>query len=364
MVTKSEYQTIQLTRVLVRLILEPENSDWIRTTHSDLSSASEKQWKEAVSTLATHRLIPAVFHAIKKNHLGPFVPSTMLPSMAAAALWTSHVNQQIFKMVGKVVNRLADQSIFPICTKGIVLADSFYEDPAMRPMSDFDFVISEKEQPIVHEVLIGAGFCFEPELETADAIYLRSKNGVVCDLHKRFRLYERFKMDELSHFIEPRFIQSSVLRIFDANAMIVHLSEHMRGHLPETGPLLSWLVDLALVIRKRSNEISFRHIQELMPDNNALNFYLHAVRFLQKEFGFVPPRSIASAACSSQTVGLAETLSQRKLTMWGLPTISGLLHYGAFFLGLYPADGLPSLSFWDLTRLSSSFCESKRRWTA
>ena len=120
---------------------------------------------------------------------------------------------------------------------------------------------------------------------------------------------------------------------------------------PMTGLILSWLVDLALVMQKRSDEISFGRIKELMPNGYALNFFLHAVRFLQKEFGFAPPQSIASDASRSRPVGFAETLSQRRLRMWGLPAFRGWLRYGGSIVGLYSGVGLPTLRVKDLLRL-------------
>ena len=130
--------------------------------------------------------------------------------------------------------------------------------------------------------------------------------------------------------------------------MLVHLVFHMDGHRHETGYLLSWILDIAFLLRKWGDLLKLERIEQLMPGKEHIISMFRILRFLEHEFEQKLPDSLANPAQHFKPLTLAEILRQRRLAIWKLPSLRGWLKLGACKLALSSDRGLPYLYISDL----------------
>ncbi|MFN9174312.1 MAG: nucleotidyltransferase family protein [Synechocystis sp.] len=336
-----------LCQTLIRVTLTPPNPNLIANVEQQLDSATPTEWKNTLETLAIHRIIPLVFYTVKTLKLIDSVPINCLGAMQAKYNQTRRENAYRRLMLVSLLRRMEAADLHPIIWKGMVMAEYFYPDPGTRPMSDIDFAIPGDELEQTTAVFKSLGFLPQLEAETSDAVYFANQMGVLCDVHHRVRLFEGKESMNLTTELKPERM-SVPFTVLEPNAMLVHLIVHMDGHRAETGLLLSWILDIAFVLRKWGALLDLEQIQKLMPAQEHSTSLFRTIGFLEKEFGQKIPACLAEAAKSVKPYSLQEILRQRRLALWGLPYPRGWLRLGASKLGIPLRYSHPSLQVNDL----------------
>ncbi len=172
--------------------------------------------------------------------------------------------------------------------------------------------------------------------------------GVACDVHHRVRLFEGKESMNLTVDVKPQRLKAPTFKILEPNAMLVHLVFHLNGHLGEMGPMLSWMLDIAFVLRQWGNSIDPVRLEKLMPEKRHWVSLFRILRFLESEFDEPIPKCLAEAAGKFAPFTLEEILRQRRLTVWELPNLRGWLRVCASRLGMKLNRTYPTLHGEDL----------------
>lgn len=136
--------------------------------------------------------------------------------------------------------------------------------------------------------------------------------------------------------------------LLEPNAMVVHLVAHMDGHRDETGPLLSWIMDLALVLRVWGSRLDPYRIHELMPPGRPRGLFARILNLLSSELGQELPDSLADLAKNAIPLPLAQILRQRRVRPWGMPGPRGWARLAARKVGFSLKHEYPKLHPGDL----------------
>ncbi len=336
-----------LCQTLIRTILTPPNPNLIANVDQQLHCTTKGEWEQTLETLALHRLLPLVFYTLKTLQLTDSVAITHRRTMQAAYNQTLRKNAEHRLMLIGLLQRMKAADLHPTVWKGMVMAEYFYPDPGTRPMSDIDFAIPGDELEQTTVVFKSLGFLPLVEAETSDAIYFAHQMGVLCDVHHRVRLFESQESMNLTVNIKPERINIP-FAVLEPNAMLVHLIVHMDGHRHETGLLLSWILDVAFVLRKWGALVDIRQLEKLMPAQKHFMSLFRIIGFLSTEFGEKPPECLTEAAKTLKPYNFEEIFRQRRLALWGLPRPKGWLRLGANRLGVPLRHSRPSLQIDDL----------------
>lgn len=340
--------SVTLVRHLLRTAFATPNSDGMEQTRQAIKSVPESQWQPALETLSWHRLLPLVAYSLNTHGLTNLVPPAYLAQLQYAYHQTLTQNTIFLLSLAGILRAMQERDLHPVLWKGIVLADSFYPDLGTRPMTDIDFSISASELEDATAAFESLGFLKRDHMTTEDAIYVANPMGVHCDVHHRVRLFEGKESLNLTVDVKPKQLQAPTFRILEPNAMLVHLVFHLNGHLDETGPMLSWILDIAFVLRKWGNTLDPARLEKLMPEKRLWVSLLRILRFLETEFGEALPECLAEAAQNFDPFTLEEILRQRRLTVWELPSLRGWLRLGASRLGMKLNRTYPTLQGDDL----------------
>ena len=293
-----------MTQIPLRTILElvgsagvgrPIRQDLVRA----LGAVRASEEREIFQLLVEHRLQYLFWNAIKQSDLrGAF--SKQFLNHLSEEYRTSLIRSAAFEMgLAQSSSALSRAKIEFIACKGAVLSQHYYPQRGLRRMHDLDYWLIEPDVDRCRDALLQVGFIERPEKALPDARNFIDSSGVVLDVHLQMSLFETrgFDLLELSQ-AQP----NAGYRIFVPEAMIAHLLTHLLGHASQTGILICWLVDLALVMNR--HELDVGKIRALLRDDGSWAVFLRIVRsFL--ELGWI-----------DHDFALGEQLVQARLLNW------------------------------------------------
>jgi Uncharacterised nucleotidyltransferase len=324
-----------LLRTLLQLSLMTPEATIPGQSLQVLHRTTERQWQETIAVLQFHRLLPLVFHALRKPVLLNCVPRPILSQFMQSYMYSLRRNTLLYKTLAVVLEAAYAVDVRPILWKGIVLADQLYPDFATRMIGDIDWAIAPQERQAVEHLFQELGFDLQEEMATPDAIYFRSQEQIFFDVHHRVRLFEAKGHLPLTMRVTPRIQGLPQLHVLEPNAMLTHLTVHLAGHAAETGPMLFWVLDFAFLLRKWGHRIDLDRLQLLMPDVKSWVFLGRILRFLQIEFEETLPPALAEFAQRHKPFTLESITRDCRLAGWNLHQPKGWLKLMACGLGFH-----------------------------
>ncbi len=323
-----------LLRTLLQLSLMTPEATVPEQSLQMLRQTTDQQWQEVMAVLQFHRLLPLVFHALRKPVLLSYVPRPILSQFMKSYMYSLQRNTLLYKTLAVALDAAYATDIYPILWKGIVLADQLYPDFATRMIGDIDWAIAPHEREPVEHLFKELGFDLQKQMTTPDAIYFRSQEQIFFDVHHRVRLFETQDRLPLTMQVTPHMQGLPHLHVLEPNAMLTHLTVHLGGHASETGPMLFWVLDFAFLLRKWGDRIDLDRLQLLMPDAKSWVLLGRILRFLQVEFDEILPPTLAEFAQRHKPFTLESITRECRLAGWNLNQPKGWLKLMACGLGL------------------------------
>lgn len=329
-----------LIRNLLTVCLTESDSERLEKAKNSIAQTQPKDWERAIGDLSLHRLIPLVFYSLKERDAESAIPENYRTRMAQE--YHNNLVKNKFKIhtLARIIETMDAHQVKPVLWKGILLADRFYPDLGTRVMGDIDFAIEARELAPATAAFESIGFQLIPDKSTQDAVYFVNKAGIFCDVHHRVRFFEGRDPDSITTYIPARRLDRTTFRVLEPNAMISHLVVHLQGHQDETGRMLSWLLDVAFVLRQWGDKIQLEKLQELMPPD-SLKALFQIVRWFEADFGEPIPDSLKEEARKVKALSLDQLLRERRLALWNLSELKGWAKLAACQLGLHPSKGIP-----------------------
>lgn len=132
------------------------------------------------------RLLPLLYRNLKRCG----IEDAMMPRLKGVYRQVWFRNQLILEHGVRVLRALTAEGISAIVLKGAALVGTVYDEPALRPMEDFDVLVSRELFGRAVDVLLTSGWSFHPPLSDPEphfvfqhAIGFRRDEGGELDLH-------------------------------------------------------------------------------------------------------------------------------------------------------------------------------------
>ena len=109
------------------------------------SDPAALEWERIVASAARHELSPVLYSCTKRQQL--IVSPAAAESFRDAYLTSAARNLRLFKDLGQILGAAGDSGIGMVPLKGACLAETVYDDPALRPMSDLDLLVKPPDLP-------------------------------------------------------------------------------------------------------------------------------------------------------------------------------------------------------------------------
>lgn len=286
---------------------------------------------EAIEALEPHKVFPLLAYRLAQcgaSEVLEALPSELRARLDGSLRQVRALNGLLLLSAASILRAASALDVRPVLLKGLLFADSYYPDPATRPMSDLDLLSAPGESLRLQEALKRAGFLRAPNhVVQAHAVAFENAQGVACDAHAYLEMYPQLPWSELEREVSLRRLRGVRVGALQSDVMLAHLIEHMHGHTRELGVVLLWLVDIVFVLRRHAHELSAAALRRLIVAPEVWVLCLRVLGLLVRcgetlPAGLLP---LSSQIASVPLLTLEEVLRLRRTRPWGLPHPAGLL---------------------------------------
>ncbi len=272
-------------------------------TARDLSLRPGFDWAK-VQALAQREGVAPLLYVLTRE--AALLPATVLDDLRAIYFQTARRNLLLFRELAQALGWLAEAGIPVLVLKGVTLAETVYDNPAVRPMSDVDLLIHPEHAAPAVEVLTARGY-IAPELETRAGETLMFENEVLLykdgavrvNLELHWGLFDSPFYQQtlpLAWFWEtarPLNIEGFETRMLGPEALALHLCGHLMLHHGAGERLRGlWLHDIAEVLA-RFEPASWALLLEKARDFQLILAVQHAFAALETPYPGLIPKAIA-----------------------------------------------------------------------
>ena len=282
----------QLLLLSARLTFDPEtNTRFKKVLTSNLDW--EKLLQNAKRLGASPLLHKHLSHPQWRDAVPTYVLQTLKEAYRKSAIQALRIQGQI----KQVSNQAAASEIPIIFLKGAALSGSLYQDIALRPMGDIDFLCREKDIAKVDRMLRHLGYYQDFDICKSSVHKLISnenakhltpynrKNTVSLEVHKRLigkQFCGQIKMEQVWNDAIQTKEDESYPRTLNHEWMLLHLCVHLNDHLKNGGFTLYWLSDVVGYVSRFGDEVKWDKLFKLAGEfavqegvQNVLSF-IHA----------------------------------------------------------------------------------------
>ena len=250
-----------------------------------------------IEFLLWNRLVPLFYHRVKQQKFEDRLSAASLVRLKGAQQKSLlyHLRKEV--VLQEIIVLLQLKNIHPFVLKGMALAYSVYEHPALRPMMDIDLLFLPGEAEKARDLLMkhGAREIYAQESEHTMGLWqhippLRYK-GVMLELHTHIQSqYEKGYLPLEQLIVNPQTIQigKTLCRTFQPAIQLYHLLVHLHKHVESHYSRLIWMADMHYLVMRLREEINAALLtqliqnagmEELLPDYAGILKALFATDF-------------------------------------------------------------------------------------
>ena len=269
-----------------------------------MASQGRVDWSLLCDEVRAGGLAPLVYDVLRG--------SQWVPETAAACLRDSYYETATFAGVMSVelgyVLRLLEKAGLPVIVlKGAALGDTLYGNSALRPMTDLDLLLHDRDISAALDVLhrngyrttgveVRTGHTLEYENELV--VYSPGTPPMAVELHWRL-LDSPFYQDRVgaSWFWEtaqPALVAGTGALVLGMEAAILHLSAHYVLHHRAQG--VRWIYDIALLVESFGNDIDWQLVFDKATEFELIYSIQVVVQQLVDDWQVAFPADVVSAA--------------------------------------------------------------------
>ncbi len=243
-----------------------------------------KLWKAEADIenldFGSFRLLPLLY----KNLQSADIEAGMLKRYRSVYRYFWYKNRLYLHQIGEFLKQYNQTGAdLPLLLKGIPLILNYYADPGLRPMSDIDIMVTEKDLPVAFNLLEQNGMTADKRLpvrpsplwlEVEKGCHFTSQSGIEVDLHWNLLPESNYVKEENSRYIQ-RGIEVEVgagkARVPDATDLLYHVCAHgMKWNVVHP---LRWIADVVIILERDGERIDWdRILSAVQRDHFSLRF--------------------------------------------------------------------------------------------
>lgn len=252
--------------------LKPSDVELLRAALWDGDDAIEafQKWRtlfdfEGEHDQAQFRLLPLLHDNMVRLDL----KDPVLPRLRGIKRYSWCQAQQRNRVARDTIQILNDANIPVLMTKGMALANEYYENIALRPMEDIDLVVTQEDVLKTINILDASGWSHNRQalkspsyrrtayLAYHRAINLEKENATGIDLHWRpfHESDQRALADAFWARSKAIDIDGAAVRVPSPTDQLFHTIIH--GMRPNVFNSMRWIADAAVVLRKADGQIDW-----------------------------------------------------------------------------------------------------------
>ncbi len=298
-----------------RLILSCSKT-WATKEEIEQHIHNDLRWDYVFDSAINHRVANILYTNLQKVDV-ELVPPDFMKMLKSSYIDTLANNILVVKELKEVLSSLADLNVDVIILKGLTLAETVYPDIALRPFSDVDILIHEKDikraQKKLAELSYEPLFGYTPEFteQFYYEIAYANKSGFLLDLHwNLFRLpYSRYiDMDSFWENSRRLSLDDMEFSIFAPEDLLIYLCLHFSKHFANEIFRLIWLVDISEIIHRYNTTLDWEYITEKALQYKVRSSIRYALNITRDFFDVYIPSSVFERLNESKSKSLRSFL--------------------------------------------------------
>lgn len=313
---------------------------------------SAKDWDMLIAIARAHKVAPLLYNRLSDGDMGDIASDDTIQKLRRVYLQNSFLNTQRHHNLSEILKALNDNGIQIIILKGLAIAGLIYENIAVRPMGDIDFLVKEEDIIRIDEILSDLGwtnkskqlFSTNVKRVTGDITY--SKDSTFIDLHSRSHLMPMLDPWEEVCFVIIDGINIPILKLDD---FFLHLCLHLNEHIHAGFSELIRLCDILEMLDKFSDKLNWEYIRQTAIKNNAEDALYRILNLLNSISEISVPFDISKMKTSGLSVSIYDVMH--------LPRQSGKLISNVILSNCFDSEILPTK--YKFRRIIKIVCPSK-----
>ena len=231
-----------------------------------LEGLSDSDWEALIEESVRHSLTPLFYQRLKALPVDSPVPDWVRRRLRLLYLRNAGRNINLYQGLGEVLEVMGKNNIPVIALKGAHLAELVYGNIALRPMSDLDLLVKEKDLMKVEEKLLKLGYRpIEDDRQVTGKnhhfVYRLPEKELNVEIHwTLIRADYPFDIDLEGQWerSRPAVIGNGAVRVQSPEDLLLHLCLHNCKDLFEKG--LKLLCDLSAIIHHYEKEMDWDQV--------------------------------------------------------------------------------------------------------
>ncbi|MCB8943139.1 MAG: nucleotidyltransferase family protein [Ardenticatenaceae bacterium] len=212
-------------------------------------------WSDWLAAVHHHRLGPLLYGWLRTRTLPPAVQQGLQADFAASMGNTTFR----WSEATRVLTLLQQANLHPILLKGCAMAEYYYTSPYLRPSTDIDILLPEKEYTTAKAIMLANGYMPHIEVQTAArqwknqeafiSPHAAHERGFFIELHWSLLPHRQLVPDTITPalFHRAQHPTNTVALLHPADALLHTCFHALYGH-PEDIQLI-WLYDIHLLVQ-------------------------------------------------------------------------------------------------------------------
>jgi len=261
----------QLLLCCARTESNNDNQDRIRKLVSN-----GLDWDYILQMGKNHGLAPLLYYHLHRHNLDPQIPQSTMDQLHDIYYTNLARNILLYDELNQISECFEEKEIPVVALKGIALAESVYENVALRPMADVDLLVEKRNLPEVMKAFSKLGFEILPQEKEITLKYMNELHlvkhrenvkylpSLVVNTHWdltapiRFRGATKTNTRQMIERAQPTKIANSNVLVMRPEDQILHVIYHATFQHPFIG--LLQLCDVAELIKLEENELDWQSL--------------------------------------------------------------------------------------------------------
>ena len=116
-------------------------------------------WGELLEQSISHKIVSSLAYTMLNDELCNFIPPYINQHLKLTLELNKYKNKLLKEQTKQIVEAFKKRNIEYVCTKGIILNNTLYENKDYRYLSDIDFMMKPKYRDVVQDTMKEIGFC-------------------------------------------------------------------------------------------------------------------------------------------------------------------------------------------------------------
>jgi len=285
-----------------------------------LERLSTADWDEFIQQSVRHGVTPLLYQRLETLGSSTNIPAGIVQRLREIYLHSAARNMRLYHELEKVFRILQNEDIPVILLKGVALAETVYQNRALRSMGDVDFLVKKEDLYRTEITLLNLGY-------TVPERYLKIKwdeknhhhlapyvkeNGIMVEVHRNIeRPSSPFQIEIDGMWERARLakIANVEVLVLSPEDLILHLCLHASFHHEFRIGLMP-ICDISETIQHYQNEIDWKQLLSTVNEYGISKFIYCTLSLTKKMLGTEIPDDVLTElkpdTFDPQLINLAE----------------------------------------------------------